>query len=320
MIMFDSITNAAYPADARACAAYVDGHLGNQPNYAQVRAEHPFAYVLSVALKPADDADCLDVERGAAAPGDFPGWHARQVARRVARPVVYASVDTMAGSMLPVLAAARIARPDVRLWSAHTGAGAHICGPRTCGAIRIDVDGTQWLSTGQVDQSLLTPEFFGPLPVGPAGLPKWQDQMMQALPVVSPGQRGAAVKTIQGLCNARLISMALVIDGIFGPTTLTAVKRVQALGRVTQDGTVGPETWPVLLGIAGVKLGPARARGARRRARARGARRRRRRVSLAVVGGRVTHVPDQPDHNADRRGGRSDCGEKRRKILRSPHT
>jgi hypothetical protein len=247
VIMFDAISDTAYPADAEACAAYIDGHLGDQPNYEQVKAEHPGAHMLSVALDPADDADCLDVERGAAAPGDFPAWYTRQVARGVDRPAAYASVSVMASALLPILIGTGITRARVRLWSSHYQAGAHICGPRTCGLIILNVDGTQWLPGPPVDQSLLLNTFFGPLPWPP--LQKWQVEMMRALPLVHLGQTGPDVLTVQSLCNARLRPDELNLDGVFGPATAAAVKRVQA-GHVAQDGIVGPETWPVLLNIA----------------------------------------------------------------------
>jgi hypothetical protein len=50
------------------------------------------------------------------------------------------------GSILPVLSQAKISRSEVRLWSAHYGLGEHICGPGSCGAVPVEVDGTQWTS------------------------------------------------------------------------------------------------------------------------------------------------------------------------------
>jgi peptidoglycan hydrolase-like protein with peptidoglycan-binding domain len=60
------------------------------------------------------------------------------------------------------------------------------------------------------------------------------------------------VKTVQALCNARLLPTAgpaLAIDGVFGVRTLNAVRFLQD-GKVPVDGIVGPATWPVLLGVA----------------------------------------------------------------------
>lgn len=54
------------------------------------------------------------------------------------------------------------------------------------------------------------------------------------------------VKAIQYLLTARgYYSMS--IDGSFGPGTTTAVKNFQSANGLTQDGSVGPATWPKLI-------------------------------------------------------------------------
>jgi len=161
--MYDTALNNQFPAGAAAYAAYVDGGIGDQPNYAYIVSTFPKAQHLSIALFAEHNADALDVEPGAASPGDIPGWYARQVARGVHRPVIYASASTMNDAVLPVLAQAKIARAQTRLWAAHYGLGEHICGPRSCGALSIDADGTQWTSSARglvLDQSLLVANFF----------------------------------------------------------------------------------------------------------------------------------------------------------------
>ncbi len=161
--MYDTALNDQFPAGAAAYAGYVDGGIGNQPNYAFIVSAFPNALHLSIALFPSDNADALDVESGAAAPSDVPGWYARQVARGVQRPVIYASASTMNDSILPVLSGAGIARAGTRLWTAHYGLGEHICGPSSCGALSVEADGTQWTSDALglvLDQSLLADNFF----------------------------------------------------------------------------------------------------------------------------------------------------------------
>jgi hypothetical protein len=163
MTMYDTAQNDQFPPGAEAYAAYVDGAIGNQPNFAFIVSAFPDAQHLSIALFGSNDADALDVEPGAASPSDVPGWYSRQKQRGIQRPCVYASVSTMAGSILPTLNSANIARDEVRLWSAHYGLGEHICGPASCGAISIDMDGTQWTSNAlgrDLDQSLLQDNFF----------------------------------------------------------------------------------------------------------------------------------------------------------------
>lgn len=248
LTMYDSAHNSEFPPGAQAYAAYVDGAIGDQPNYGYIVQAFPQAHHLSIALSGDHDGDCLDIEPGAADPSDVPGWYARQRARGVQRPCLYAGVITMEAHVVPVMAAARIPRDVVRLWSAHYGAGEHICGPSTCRLMSIPADGTQW--TGQalgrdLDQSLLLPDFFGTAPV----ISAWQEDMMKALPVIREGSADTmAVRTVQGLCVAR--GHGITVDGVFGPATLAAVRAVQSTARIGADGIVGPATWPVLMGTA----------------------------------------------------------------------
>jgi hypothetical protein len=165
--MYDTALNDQFPAGAAAYAAYVDGGVGDQPNYAYIVSAFPKAQHLSIALFAANNADALDVEPGASDPSDIPGWYARQVARGIQRPVIYASASTMNDAILPVLSQAGIARARTRLWTAHYGLGEHICGPGSCGALSIGADGTQWTSSAMglvLDQSLLLEDFFTTAP------------------------------------------------------------------------------------------------------------------------------------------------------------
>jgi hypothetical protein len=161
--MADSAESLALPSGLPAYASYVDGALGDQPNHAKVVAAHPGAHHLSIALFAAHDADCLDVEPFAATPADVAAWLTRQRQRGIVRPCLYASVSAMRDSILPL---GRALGLSVRLWTAHYGQGEHICGPRSCGELPVDADGTQWTDAfhtpgGIVDMSLLADGFFG---------------------------------------------------------------------------------------------------------------------------------------------------------------
>jgi hypothetical protein len=161
--MYDTIYNDQFPSGAQAYAAYVDGSLGDQPNYAYIVTAFPRAEHLSISLSGSVNADALDVEQYAAVPRDVPAWYARQKQRGIQRPCVYASVSTMQDSILPVLSQANISRSSVRLWTAHYGAGEHICGPDSCGYLSTEADGTQWTSSAlgrALDQSELQDDFF----------------------------------------------------------------------------------------------------------------------------------------------------------------
>jgi Putative peptidoglycan binding domain len=246
--MYDSILNDQFPASPQAVAGYVDGQLGNQPNYAWLVTAFPQAWHLSIALFADHDADALDIEAGAAVPPDIPGWHARQVKRGVARPVIYASAFTMNEDVLPVLSRAGIARASVRLWSAHYDGSAHICGPRSCEALSTGADGTQWTPSAMgrvLDQSLLLDSFFGTSPVSTGST--WTAKIMQDLPVLQQGATGTHVRTVQFQLGER--GHGVKVDGVLGPATVAAVKVVQGIGKAAQDGEVGPVTWGLLLGV-----------------------------------------------------------------------
>jgi hypothetical protein len=244
--MYDTSQNGQFPAGAAAYAAYVDGGVGDQPNYQHVTAAYPGARHLSIALFAVHDADALDVELGAAAPSDIPGWHARQVARGIARPVIYASASTMNDEVLAVLRLAGIPRAKTRLWTAHYGAGEHVCAPSSCGDLCIPADGTQWTDNAlgrNLDQSLLLDDFFGTSPVS-TGV-NWTEQIMQQLPELTQGATGTFVRTVQFQLGER--GHPVTVDGSFGNLTLGAVKACQKAAGIAQDGVCGPVTWSVLI-------------------------------------------------------------------------
>ena len=65
--------------------------------------------------------------------------------------------------------------------------------------------------------------------------------------ILKHGSRGEDVKKLQKVLNARgLCPEPIVIDGVFGPTTLTAVKKFQRQAHIPVDGVVGGKTWDSL--------------------------------------------------------------------------
>jgi hypothetical protein len=170
--MLDSITVANLPAGADAYLGYEDGKW---PTFNALSARFPHAFLLSMAVSATADAEGCDMEAGDLTAQQVPAWVARQVQRAVWRPVVYASASSIP-AVLGALGHAGIARPAVRLLSAHYGAGKHICGPVTCRYPGVPAaDGTQWTDSApgnagtRVDESLLLDDFFSP--PEPAGAP-----------------------------------------------------------------------------------------------------------------------------------------------------
>lgn len=254
--MLDSVSVAALPDGPYAYAGYVDGRFNT---WVKLRMRFPDSPLLSIAVFPQDDADCLDIETGDARPDQAAVWVARQFVRGATRPVLYASVSVMNVVVESILAAG-IDRSRLRLWSAHYGAGQHICGPGTCRLIRIGMDGTQWTDHFQgrnADASLLLPDFFGKLSQQFVLTPAQMGAIMNSLPVLKQGAADVAgqpfyVRRMQLLVAnvgawKNIPGTTLTVDGDFGPATLNAVKAFQGGCGLTADGVCGPDTWEKLV-------------------------------------------------------------------------
>ena len=64
-------------------------------------------------------------------------------------------------------------------------------------------------------------------------------------PLVRQGDQQHPVRTMQYLLRAR--GQNVQVDGIFGPTTNTAVRAFQQTAQLAVDGIVGPKTWGALV-------------------------------------------------------------------------
>lgn len=225
MVMFDSIDVGQIPTDATACAGYLDGNWVTVP---ELQRLFPHAHLLSITIGAAVDADCLDVESGDATVSQAPGWVKRQLARKYYRPAVYANASTMP-VLLAALESAGIGRAQVRLWSAHYGLGAHICGPHTCGYPGIvPCDGTQWTPNAlgrDLDESLLLGDFFAPPPEPPVKITSWKSDGKLTLAEAAHIELKTAISTViraTALRGPYSPSFATFLDDIFtGKTTVT---------------------------------------------------------------------------------------------------
>src|ERR1700722_6320962 len=233
LFMFDDVDVHLLPAGASAYAGYLDGSYAN---FAQVKAAHPQAHLIGVAVRSGDDGDALDVEPGDAVIPQAPQWVGRQHARGAARPIVYVSAGN-AQQMINTLARAGVSRSAYRLWAAHYGSGPHICGP-VCGYPQADA--TQFTSKARgesLDESQMADGFFG---VQPLTFP------------ITQGDTGTEVVTLQKMLNAwaSVIGLApvLVPDGNFGQKTLAAVKRGQARFTLAPTGEWDHTLWAGLTG------------------------------------------------------------------------
>jgi hypothetical protein len=255
--MPDSITPGNIPMGYAAYLGYADGKW---PTAARLPALFPGARIVSLTVTGATlDADGIDVEPGNPNAASGADWVRRKLAADPAsRPVAYASRDGQPGygmsDVIAELLALGINRTQWRMLTAHYTGHAHVCSPAACGA-KFTADGTQWtsmypgLSGSRIDMSVLAGDFFGAPAPAPQTAPGWTETIVQQLPVLSLGATGTHVRTVQFQLREKGRT-EVVVDGNFGPVTAAAVEAVQADRHLTQDGTVGPETWPVLLGVS----------------------------------------------------------------------
>jgi len=213
-----------------------------------------------------DTADVLDVETGAATIADAPGWVERAMLslsrnRRPGQrwPTIYIQVSRIP-QLREVLVAANLGN-HCFLYQARWGVGRAFADlevalskepPKTvafqyenAGPYDNDIWSKAWLD--QVATAVPDP--------GPAKPPTWLEHVMEDLPTLKQGDKGDTVRTAQGLLVARGYHLgptgthAVGVDGDFGPVTDSAVRDAQQKAHMAPDGVIGPETWPVLLGV-----------------------------------------------------------------------
>jgi Putative peptidoglycan binding domain len=179
----------------------------------------------------------FDVEAGAFSPDQAAALIAASTA---ARPTIYVNRDNEDATV----ASARQA-PNWKgdIWLAYPGwrPGMPLPVPPGCQIVAV-----QDTYTADYDLSYVLDDSWPDIPPAPPA-PNWTEKMIQVLPNVRPGDIGVYVKRVQGLCTAD--GRVLVIDGIYGPNTQAAVKNIQSAAGIRIDGIVGPQTWPVLLGV-----------------------------------------------------------------------
>jgi hypothetical protein len=241
ILMFDDVDVALLPSGFDAYAAYIDGIYAN---FAAIKARFPNAHILTIAVRATDVADALDIEQFDATNTQAPAWFRLALAHGVLKPCLYTSVSNV-DALVHEMTSAGIPRSAYRLWSAHYGAGQHICGPNTCRLSAATADATQYTNRAEsksLDESLCSADFFtGVLPPPAKGEPTL------TLGAKDPaGEINGPVHYLQERLNAWGAHPLLVLDADFGPATLAAVIAFQRAHALTPDGVVGPQTWAVL--------------------------------------------------------------------------
>lgn len=226
----DADVSKFFGTNADVYAGYVDGYV----TYPWLLSHYSSKHLLSISIH-GNDADCLDMENGAASFASGPGWYRRAKGRKLhtTKPVMYCASGS-SNLVLSNMSHAGISRASYFLWSAHTGAGEHICGPHTCGYPQADA--TQWTFTylgRSLDASAVPEAFFSKTRPKPG-----------THPLLREGANGPNVKIVQQDLKNR--GWAIVVDGDFGPITFADVKQFQRKHGLAPDGVVGPLTWAAL--------------------------------------------------------------------------
>jgi hypothetical protein len=254
LTFYDAAYPPAIPPLADGVAFYIGGDAVHTWTRAEIEAS-PARYRLPVfvrsdpaaAFPGADCAQALAALKAIGAPaGCLVAWDTETAADPPYMRIVYMQLHLAGyelidyGSQSDVIANDN---PDGYYWGADWTGTAHLASGD---------GGTQYESGQDFD-----------LDVFRAGLPFWDsktggvtvtapdtswEDIMEELPTIAPGAAGENVRTIQGLCGARHVAVA--VDGSFGPETTAAVKEIQNANHITVDGIVGPQTWPALLGIS----------------------------------------------------------------------
>jgi hypothetical protein len=79
-----------------------------------------------------------------------------------------------------------------------------------------------------------------PPPPPPSGVPAFPGTILRQPPIM----RGHGTRVWQQRVNARSDLPAIAADDAFGPISENAARAVQRIAGLTQDGRVGPNTWP----------------------------------------------------------------------------
>ena len=167
--MYDDINIDLIPRTARYVAGYVDGRW---QTYLKLKLRCPLAKVMSIAVFPSDDADCLDVEPGDATNAQAPAWVKRQRARRNAGaksvtrlPVLYTSAANGEALIASCSKAGLVYGSDYLWWSAHYDPrlGLHVCNPTCYRGLQHTAHATQFTDHANnvsLDESVVSPGFF----------------------------------------------------------------------------------------------------------------------------------------------------------------
>jgi hypothetical protein len=261
---------ASLPPDAPAYAGYATG-AGIVPwTQAQFDAHATsLGPCLRVDQDPAASdptADYLDVENGAATPADGPGWVKRAAAARAAvrrrgqrPPAIYMNASTVTSVVNALIdggvkSGAGLIIADWSLTEAQALADVlAAAGP-------FPVVGIQCADSGPYDVNIFSRAWLLDQAGGAVTPPAPAEVFVSVsarLPILKQGDKDAAGKpfyvrraqnAIKGISEWNSLGISLTVTGTFDMPTEVAVKRVQKLFGLRQDGVIGQATWGAFIG------------------------------------------------------------------------
>lgn len=187
---YDSTVAADCPPGA---AHYFGYSTGAWLSYAGLAQLYGPSRVSSITVDANAPADMYDCEPGNGTPADCPRYYAGAKANGVKVPIIYCSAS-WSSAVIAAMNGTADYGSEWLLFSAHVGAGPHICGPSTCGFPQ--AHGTQWIwhgnppdGKGNYDESLLGPAFapiVGAIPtvIPPGGNPPHTPPAKKKVPLM----------------------------------------------------------------------------------------------------------------------------------------
>jgi hypothetical protein len=166
--MFDTVDDPRSTfsgLQVEAVAAYGNGH---PTNYPQAKKEFPDVPVLEIDVMGERIGDAGDFETGDMHAQEVGSWAKARIDAGVHRPVAYFPVANWR-TVIESLAEAKLARDDVRIWTAHHTGRPHLCSSACGFGVTGTADATQWGAPGylpapyhgrNIDVSMTANDFF----------------------------------------------------------------------------------------------------------------------------------------------------------------
>jgi len=247
-------------------ATYTTGSDGIAATEQQLKDHPGIVRICQDAGATDDTADVLDIETGAATIGQAPDWirRARESFKAGSRPgqrepALYMSASNVAANLAFLRLSSGLL--PVWLWVARWGV------TRAFAADEVEHTsgdlpecGFQYHNHPDFDEDVWAPGWLANVSKAPAAKPapkvpdSWE-AIMAKLPELKQGDKGANVRTLQGLLVARHYHIGTTgklldgIDGDFGALTDSAVRDLQDKNDLKVTGTVDATTWPALAGV-----------------------------------------------------------------------